>query len=347
MANYGKQTTNIPALKKELAQNGPDRLYLLWGEEDYLREDFFTSVCKLCLDGDADGFNHTRFDGPGLDLDALTGAVNTLPFMAERTLVEVRGFDLCKCRGDAAETLAALVTDLPDCCTLAFIQGTAWSPDGRLSLIKTLKKHGRVIEFTAQAEDQLIRWIKRRVQADGKAIGDSKARHLIFNAGSHMNTLISEISKLVSYAEGSEIRARDIDAVVTRVPEAEVFEMTDKLAAGDANGAAVAMSRLLASQEHPIMLLGAIGSQMRKLYGARLAIDNGQGAGYLMEAFGIRYAFVADKLMGAARKLSLQRLSRAVTLCAETDYAMKSSGMDDKELLTDLLLKLSMGDANG
>ena len=47
--------------------------------------------------------------------------------------------------------------------------------------------------------------------------------------------------------------------------------------------------------------------------------------------------------MRAARGFTLEALERAVELCAETDYALKSSTADDKELLCDLLIRLAAG----
>ena len=49
----------------------------------------------------------------------------------------------------------------------------------------------------------------------------------------------------------------------------------------------------------------------------------------------------ADRLMVSARRFSLPWCRRAVTRCAQTDLAMKSTGQDPKELLTTLLLELA------
>ena len=49
----------------------------------------------------------------------------------------------------------------------------------------------------------------------------------------------------------------------------------------------------------------------------------------------------AEKLMGSARRFSLAWCRKAVVRCGQVDLAMKSSGQDGKELLTQLLLELS------
>ena len=49
------------------------------------------------------------------------------------------------------------------------------------------------------------------------------------------------------------------------------------------------------------------------------------------------------KRQRSARQFDLKWCRNAVALAAETDLAMKSTGIDREELLTDLLLKLAAG----
>ena len=65
------EKTDYGALIRALRENGPERLYLLWGEEDYLRESFFSELKKTCLAGGADDFNYHRLSGESFDLEAL------------------------------------------------------------------------------------------------------------------------------------------------------------------------------------------------------------------------------------------------------------------------------------
>jgi DNA polymerase III delta subunit len=64
-----------------------------------------------------------------------------------------------------------------------------------------------------------------------------------------------------------------------------------------------------------------------------------------MKTCGLKYDFMANRLLNNAKGFSLGRLARAVELCAETDYRMKSSSADDEALLKELLLHLALGDS--
>ena len=50
------------------------------------------------------------------------------------------------------------------------------------------------------------------------------------------------------------------------------------------------------------------------------------------------------KLISAARGFSMKQLQRAVEICAETDHLLKSSGIDDRELMKDAVLRIAAGE---
>lgn len=336
--NYKSEVTT---LKLE----GPKRLYFLWGPEDYLREQFASELKKACLPDGEDDFSYKRFNGPELDYNELSIAVDSMPFMTERTFIELRNVDINRLK--EPEKLADILKDIPDYCTLAFIQNATFEPDGRIKLIKTIRDSGYEIKFTQQAQDELVKWIRRRFVACGKDIELEAAYHLIFVSGDLMNRLIPEIEKVAAYAKGERVTVSDVDAVAIHIPEADVFDMTERISKKEYNIAFEILAELLSDKSNdPIMLLAIIGMQMRKLYAARLAIDMNLGVKYLMSVGKMKYEFIANKTMAAARGFSLEQLIRAVEICAETDYRMKSSSADDTELLREAVLRIAAGETN-
>ncbi len=335
--------TDYSAVLRKLKDNGPEQLYVLWGEEDYLRESFYEELKKLCHISSSD-FNYHRLNGAALDLQALSQAIDAVPFMGEHSLVELRNFDVNACKEDKAERLKEIIADLPEYVTVVFLLPTGYEPDGRLAAMKTLKKLGTAIEFTSQPQGLLIKWIVRRFEAMGKTIGQKDCEKLIFISGDLMTGLIPEIEKIGCFTSENAVTSQDIDAVAQKIPEASVFEMTDKLADKNYDAAASLLGELLQSGEHPIKILAMIGFQMRRLYTARIALDEGLGRDYLMEACKISYGFLADKLTSSAKGFTAQQLAQAVRLCAEADYRMKSSSEDDENILKELLLRIAVGD---
>ena len=330
---------------RALMQNGPARLYMIWGPEDYLSEQYYLELKKLCLAGGDDDFSFHRLGERDFSALKLAEAVDSIPFLSERSLVELRNLDINKLP-DADEIIKTL-SDIPDYCTVVFINDSTFEPDKRLKLIKSILKSGTEIHTTAQSGDALVRWMIKRFAACGKGIELSAAQRLIAVSGDLMNRLIPEIEKLAAYAKGDKVTLEDVEAVAHHIPEAVVLDMTERLSAGDTDFALSLLAELLADKNNePIMILAVLGNQMRKLYAAKVAVSEGLDVSYVMKTCGIRFEFIASKLMASARRFSMARLIRAVELCAETDHAMKSSGEDSVELLKDCVLRIAAGESD-
>ena len=326
-------------LKKDIDQGSIGRLYVFCGEEAYLRDFYLGRIKKKLLPPGMEEFNLHTLSGKEFELKKLEQMVDCLPMMSERTLIVVSDYDIYK--GDK-EGLAALFADLPEYVCLVFVYDLIeYKADARTKLAGALKAHGSVVAFNRQEQGDLVDWVKRRFKADGHDIDSEEARYLIFLCGDLMNGLISEIGKISAYAKHHRVTREDIDAVATPQLEAVVFQMTDAIALKDFNRAALVLGDLFHMQEAPIKLLSVLGRQLRQLYAARLALEARKGTGYLMELWGMRSAYPAEKLMQSARRFSLAWCRRAVIRCGEIDLAMKSTGADGEELLTQLLLELA------
>ena len=345
MAKKKEEAFNYPAELRTLKERGPERLYLLWGPEDYLREQYLFQLKKICLPEGEDDFSYKRIDGPALDANAFQQAVDAMPFMTEHTLIELRDVDINKLAD--ADACMKTISDIPDYCTIVFVQNAEYEPDGRLRFVKTLRSEGKELKFTQQSQGMLTDWIVRRFAAAGKRIDLSAAQRLIFISGDLMSRLIPEIEKIAAYASTDKVTQEDVEAVANHIPEAVVFEMTELMAQKKVNSALSVLSELLADKNNePIMMLAVLGKQMRQLYAARLALEKNLGTKYVMEVCSMKYDYIAAKLLTAAKGFTLAQLRRAVELCAETDYQMKSSGADPKELLKEAVLRIAAGESH-
>ena len=328
-------------LKQDLSAGTPGRLYMFYGEETYLRDFYLGKLRELLLAGGMGTFNLHEIPAKDMSPRRLEEALDCLPMMSERTLVQVTDFDLAKAGEKDREAYLRLLEDLPEYVCLVFVYDLIpYKMDARTKLAGVLKQRGTVVNFPRQETGELVKWVRRRFRALGKDVDPGLASELIFLCGDLMTTLIGEIEKIGAYAKGEKITRQDIDAVATPQLDAVVFRMTDAIGAGKFDQAAQVLGELYQMQEPPIKILWSLGRNMRQLYSARLAMERGRGAAYVAELWGLR-PFQAEKLMGAARRFSLPWCRRAVVRCGEVDLALKSTGQDGQQLLTALLLELS------
>lgn len=336
------QPDGLARLKADLKAKQPGNLYVFFGEEGYLRRYYLEQLRKQLLGGPAETFNVHRFTSENMSLDGLQDAVEALPMMAERTMIQVDDYDLFKAAEADRERLIAMLSDLPDyCCLVFYYEAAAYKPDKRLKkLYAALTGNGTEVEFCKQGARELGSWVRRHFLGHQKDIDDKLCQYLIFQTGGTMTALASEIEKICAYAERSTICRADIDAVVEPVLDAVVFDITDAIAGGDYGLALRKLQTLLQMQEEPIPILGAIGAQMRRLRCAKVLAAAGKGGDSLMKFCSIG-DYPARKTMAAASRVSQQFCDRAVILCAETDYRMKTSYDSPQRLLEFLLLQLA------
>ena len=329
----------LTQLKNDLKQKTPGRFYILFGEEDYLRRYYLERIRKLILsDGLAADFNYHRLTAENYAFKHFYDAIETLPMMAERSLVLLEDVDLFA--EEEQEQLMAALSDLPEHCCLV-LDYTDFKPDKRKQkLWKLLQEKAVMVEFSYQSERDLRPWICRHFHEQGKSISPELCGYLLSLCGLSMTRLHGEIGKVCAYSGSEQIVRSDIDAVVEPTLDAVVFQITDALGQQDYNLALGKLHTLLKMQEDPIPIVAAIGAQMRRLYVSKVLQSQGKSAQELATVCGIA-PYAAGKTMTQARRFSENFCRKAVELCAQTDYQIKTSYDSGETLAQMLILQLA------
>ena len=346
-----KETTNsgeFVRLKAALKDKAPEKLYFFHGEETFLLRYYLEKLKKLRVDELTESFNYHRLNNENFDLQTFVDAVESMPMMAEFTLVQVDDVDPFKLpeaeRNKVAETLA----DIPDWCCVVFTYLTVeWKPDKRVKkLWEAVEENGCVVEFAKQSQADLIAWVGRHFAAKNKRITTNLCAYLIDITGGTMTALGGEIEKICAYSGADEIKKSDIDAVTEPVMDAVVFQMTDLIGQGNFSAALLKLDQLLKMQQEPIQILGAVGGQLRKIAAARVLMDSGKNSADLMKLYPMG-DYAARKTMDSARRFSGAFCAKAAELVLETDNKMKSSYDAPERLLEMLVLQLAQEARNG
>lgn len=345
MAKTESATIAFQELKGTLKAKTLGRLYIFHGEETFLLRHYLGRIKKLLIEEITESFNFHRLTKETFDIRSLANAVESLPMMAEYTLVLVDDIDLFKQTEDIREKLIEILSDIPSYCTVVFTYETVqWKPDKRLKkLWEAINSHGSIVEFAKQEQRDLVAWITRHFAANQKRISPDLCCYLIDITGGTMTALAGEISKICAYSCADTVVKSDIDAVTEPVLDAVVFQMTDCLGEGKYGPALQKLHQLLKMQQDPIVILGAVGSHCRRLGVAKMLLDNGKGVGDMMRLYGIG-EYPAKKFMNAARRFSGEFCMKFSELVLETDRKMKTSYDDQERLLELLLLNLAQED---
>ncbi|HBI63989.1 MAG TPA: DNA polymerase III subunit delta [Clostridiales bacterium] len=342
MPKKSKDTDGAQQLKQDLKSHTIGSLYVIGGEESYLKEHYLAALEKEVVDETFRDFNYTVFEGSALTLDQLTDAVDSYPAMAERRMVVVKDFDLYKPPAALKDELPGILNDLPDYVCLVFYYDTIpLKPDKRTKLHTIITKKGCIADFSHLERRDLIPWVKRHAKAAGKQIDSETCDYLLFLCGTSMTSLTLEIEKACAHSATDAVKRSDIDAVCTKVLDAVTFDLTDAITARRFDRAMTLVNELIAQKNEPIVLLAAISRHIQRLYAAKLALEAHASDRELMELLGSKSAFYARKMRDSAAQLHVKWLRKTLLLCGECDVAMKSAGADRQKVLELLLLRMA------
>jgi DNA polymerase-3 subunit delta len=342
MADRKKTDNNeYQKLRQALEKGNPECGYVFFGEERYLLENALSELRRILLPDGTDGFNYFRFDG-GTSVAQLRDAVDMLPVMNERTLVEVWDYAFTG-KGSAADKtreLTELLASLPEYVCLVFVSDVVeWKPDRRVRATADMLKHLAIVEFTAPQQGELVKWIRRHFKARGREISPADAEYLISLSAGYMTALLREIEKLASYRETGAVTREDIDALVEPAIDAKLYTLTDAIAERRFDRAFRALGDIIESREAPQLIIATLSRQLRRIHLARLYLDGGRGIDAFMADADVKQDWQARRILSAARGMTAEQCRRAVLLCCDCALALNSGGVNDD--LTLLVARLA------
>lgn len=317
MAKQSASSTLID-LKKELSNNKLRPLYLLYGEESYLKGTYEKKISALVPDAGFPEFNHFRFEGTDIPLFDYDDAWEAFPMMTDRKLIVIRDCKIFKkANEEIKEFWLEKLKRLSDDTVVIFNEDEV---DKRSVLYKTANKAGMVIEFKYQNERDLITWVNRQALNAKLKITKDCAAYLVGITDPGMSNLTNEFNKLVSYCEGS-ITKTDIDKVVSKAMSIRIFDLTDAIMYHDTNTAMKVVNELRTSNESAFGIMYLLESSAEKILKTKLCGNKNKYE--VASAIGTA-PFAADKYIKSADGFSTDSLIRMITRIPEIDSDIKA-----------------------
>lgn len=325
---------------KTALKEGLGSVYVLYGEENYLVEQYARLIAKQAVGDPDDAFNMHRFDGQALTVEQLEEAVEALPLMAERTCVMVRDMDLAA----HADRLTEILRQMPDTCVLVFWQMTV-QPDkkkGWATVFVEAEKRGCVVNFARKTPADVVKLLVGGAKRRGCVLAADDARLMVERAGNDLNLLLCELDKLVALADGGAISREMIERMGTKNLEARVFDLSKAILQGRAKQAYELLHQLFVQREDPVPVLAVLSNAYADVYRAKIAIIGGATAESL--AADIKsYKGKEFRLRNAARdagRMSVGMLRDSLEILAQADNDLKFNSKDARVLLEQTVSRL-------
>lgn len=310
-----------------------NHIYLLYGEEAYLRRQYRDRL-KDALIGD-DTMNYHYYEGKNISIGEVIDQAETLPFFAEKRLIMIENSGFFKSGGDA------LADYLKDPASTSYFVFVETEMDKRSRLYKTVQSKGCAVEFAVQDEATLKRWILGMVKKGNKKISGQTLDFFLDKTGTDMENIRREIEKLFCYClDKDAITAADIDAVCTRRLGNHIFDMVGAIADKQQKKALELYYELLAQKEPPMRIMFLIARQFNLLF----QVKELRGKGYSNKTIGEKVGlpgFVAGKYVTQASRFKNEEIRDALENCVETEEAVKTGRMNETMGVEMLIIKYS------
>ena len=289
-------------------------------------------VSELVAELTSDPFAVEDFSGDEYEVAALLDACATPPFLGDSRVVVARNVGRFR-----AEELTPLVDWLADPLPTTSLVLVAGGGTASQKLVNAVKKVGTLVDTSPGTGKARTSWLVARMK-DGPVKLDAAAGNLLSeHLGEDVGRLAGLLDALAAaYGEGAKVGVEELAPFLGEAGATAPWDLTDAIDRGDTEGALTHLHRMMrAGERHPLVIMATL----QRHFGAMLRLD-GSGVTSEQEAAALlgMAPFPAKKAMAQARKLGWAGISRAITLLADADLALRGAAGWPDDLVMDVLV---------
>ena len=338
-----KQGITLPELKRALSSGPPALIYLVVGEEPFLRDAAVAEIQQHVLGPDVAGvaaFNMDVLYGADTDALEILRLCDTLPAFAERRLLIVRDAGALKAR-ETERLLPYLNTPVETTC---FVM-TSEKVDGRIKFFQTLKSVGVTVDCSPLDPRSMGGWIREQATILALNVDDGAIEALRHASGGALGVVRRELEKLAAYVMPKiDVTVADVEAVRGADTGGTVWDLLDALARKDRAAALRALGKVLEAGDPPLRLLGLLSSSWRQVWKVREQLGRRVPEAGLARAVGVP-PFRVPGLVRQARAFSEGDMGRSFEAFREADSQLKSGGRGHERRAMERLVLALCGSA--
>ena len=324
----------IDELEKQLSQQEPKGIYLLYGEETFLLQQQLNKIKKK-FGEIIKGINYIAIDENNIqeliaDIETPAFGYSTKLIIARNTVIfkrEVKGRSggaSKELKDKINEYLKSNIDMINESVILVFVENEV----EKNSIYNTIEKIGTVCNFEEQKPFQIIKRLKAICNSYKVNVDESTLQYLIESCGTNMQDLINEIRKLIEYAgENGKIQKQDIDKLCIKKIESIIFDLTDNLGQKKVKEALEVLYNLIASKEPIQKILITLYNHFKKLYFVKIAIANNKDVAQSLQ-LKPNQMFLVNKYKLQAKGFKTSELRKIIQELEDLDYHYKIGLID-------------------
>lgn len=331
---------NAGELSKKIKAGEISNAYYIYGKDILSVENAVKAILKKALSKDWK-INFTKFEGKNLDVSSLLDTLEICPMFTEYNAVLVNDLNAKELSKDSIKQLVDAIANIPDF-TIFIINITGFDIYGgkksvtgeNKKIIDAVSKKGIVCECGVKNTSDMIKFICAYAEKQGCSITSKNAQMLAEYCLLDSMQISNELKKLCAYREGEEIRAEDIDALVSGQIETDSFKLAKAVVSMNSSQAFFLLDDLLNKRNEPIAVLSAISMSFLDLYRARAAMTVNKRQQDIVSDFNYKgREFAVNNAYRDCRRISLENLRKCIGILRDTDKKLKSSSGTQRIIL--------------
>ena len=323
----------INELNNSLKSGNISNLYLLYGEETYLKEFYRDSIIKEI--NKKSGYAETVKISANKDPGEIYELTQTPSMFGPDKIIIFNNTGWFKNEAKDSFEKYAFLTEAQENLYVIFIEESAAK---NKKLYKEIEKNGVCVELNTQPDDVKEKWIAKQFNKNNINVSRDVCRYMINNCEKDFSNLHNEIEKVcLAKNAGDTATIKDIDDYCVKVASSRIFALTDNISSGNAKKALKAFNDLIDSGE-PVERIFFMLSRYFKLMKQvkELAEEkNAQKAAAILKL----NPYEAGQLIKSSGKFDIDTLKKAEYECLDMDVSKKNGGIDYREAAEILIIK--------
>ncbi len=316
-------------LRNQLKRREFAPVYLLFGAETYLRDLAAKTIADLVLaDSSLREFNESNYSLNNSEIRHALSSAEQLPMISSRRVIKISDVVVSatankdNLRDDDEEVLTSYLNRPSETSIVIFI---ADELDKRRKISKLLLENSVAVEFKALEDVELIKWAKDKLKEFNADSDERALRHLVALVGNNVRRLTVEVEKLAVAALPDRLITFDlVESLVPNSRELSNFELTDYLLSKNKIRALQILKKILDEGAEPLMLLGLIAYNFRRLLLSKELMKQGVERKEVARVMKLHWSKQED-FLATARRTDTKKLTGVMQRIAQTDLAIKNS----------------------
>ena len=327
-------TVSISNVFQRLAARQIDPLYLFFGDEPYLMQEYTASCTDQILGTAPRDFNCDVFTATNDHLQETLSLAKTLPIMSDYRVLVLH--DIHKLRKGEVHELETYAAS-PSQTTALICTTTSTTPQKALP---QFFRQAVVVECKRLAGSPLRNWITRFIEQQGYRIAPAAVQAFLQDQQNDLWTLKRELEKLCTYCgDKREIGLAEIREVCQPIQLHSIFALTDAIGSRQIGRAFSLIDSLIQQGEPPLVIFSMMVRHVRLLWSVKELERQDEKVNQIAKTLRLPPR-VCQQIANQCRLFSPQRLQELYRTILKADLAFKTTNKPPKAILEELTLLL-------